>query len=671
MNKSEIKKKIEQLRKIIRHHNRQYYVFDAPELSDEAYDSLFRELKKLEGKNKEFFSKNSPTQRVGGKPLSSFKKTRHKTRQWSFDNVFSFQELNKWEEKITRFVSKDKSLAGEKLEYLCELKIDGLKIILTYKNGELVRGATRGDGVIGEDVTENIRTIKSIPLVLNEKADVVTVGEAWMSGKELERINKERKKGGEPLFANARNAGAGSIRQLDPKVMASRNLNSFIYDTNNQELKTQEEELALLRELGFKVNTEYKLCKNINEINDFYKLWIGKKRDYGIDGIVIKINSIKIQKSLGYTGKAPRYAVAFKFPAEQVTTVVEDIVVQVGRTGALTPVAHLSPVLVAGSTVSRATLHNEDEIARLDVRIGDTVVIQKAGDVIPDIVEVLKDLRTGKEKVFKMPDKCSVCGGAVKKEVVRGAKSAAHYCVNKNCFAQELERMIHFVSKKGMNIDGMGDKIVEQLMNEGIISDFADIYELKIDDLKPLERFAEKSAENLIDAIEKSKKVSLSKFLFALGIRHMGEETSSLISENFGTLERVKNASVENLEKIDGVGNVVAQSVSEWFHDKESKKLLGKLLKHITIKSLSRPTKALPSSGTSGKTFVLTGAMESLSRDDAKDRIKLFGGKVSSSVSSKTDFVVAGVEPGSKFEKAKELGVKIIYEEEFLKLLTK
>jgi len=673
MNKSEIKNRIDQLRKIIRHHNKQYYVFDTPELSDEAYDSLFRELKELEDSNKEFFSKNSPTQRIGGEPLASFKKTRHKTRQWSFDNIFSFQELEKWEEKIRRFVAKDKNLDGEKLEYLCELKIDGLKIILTYKNGELIKGATRGDGTIGEDATENIRTIKSIPLVLSKEIDVVTIGEAWMGEKELERINKEREMAGDPLFANARNAGAGSIRQLDPKVVASRNLDSFIYDLDdslgNKQIKTQEEELVFLRELGFKVNTEYKLCKNVNEINNLYKLWISKKdkAGYGIDGIVIKINSIKIQKSLGYTGKAPRYAVALKFPAEQTTTKVEDIVVQVGRTGALTPVAHLTPILVAGSTVSRATLHNEDEIARLDVRIGDTVVIQKAGDVIPDIVDVLKDLRTGKEKKFKMPDKCSVCGGPVKKETMDGKdESAAHYCVNKNCFAQELERMIHFVSKKGMNIDGMGDKIVEQLMNEGIISDYSDIYELKIGDLESLERFAEKSAENLIGAIEKSKKVILSKFLFALGIRHVGEETSILISEKFGTLEKVKNVSVEDLEKIDGVGVVVARSIFEWFQDKSNEKLLEKLLKNIIIKPAYRSNKNL---SLSGKTFVLTGTMETLSRDDAKDRIKSLGGKVSSSVSSKTDFVVMGSDSGSKLEKAEKLGVKVINEKGFLGLL--
>ncbi len=675
MNKLEIKKRIERLRKTIHNHNKQYYVFDNPEISDGAYDSLLRELGKLEEDNKEFFSKNSPTKRVGGKPLSSFKKTRHKMKQWSFDDLFNFEELEKWEEKITRFILKDKNLVNEKLEYLCELKIDGLKIILTYEDGELIKGATRGDGVIGEDVTENIRTIKSVPLVLSKKVNIITIGEAWMSERELAKINEARKKAGEPLFVNTRNAGAGSIRQLDSKVMASRNLDSFIYDIDylsaDKQIKTQKEELELLSELGFKVNTNYKLCKNVSEVNDFYKLWIKKrnKADYGIDGIVIKINSIKIQKSLGYTGKAPRYAIAFKFPAEQTTTKVEDIVVQIGRTGALTPVAHLVPVLVAGSTVSRATLHNEDEITRLDVRIGDTVVIQKAGDVIPDIVKVLKNLRTGKEKIFKMPSKCPVCGGVVKKNTVSGSQtSVADYCINKKCFAQELERMIHFVSKKGMNIEGMGDKIVEQLMNEGVISDFADIYELNVGDVVSLERFAEKSAENLIDAIVKSKKVTLSKFLFALGIRHSGEETSALIAENFKTLKKIGNTNIEDLQKIDGIGDVVAKSIHDWFQNNDNKKLLNKLLKYIKIKSPIRQTKALPSWGI-GKVFVLTGTMKSLSRDDAKNKIKSLGGKVSSSVSSKTDFVVVGGDPGSKFKKAKKLGVKIINEKEFLKLL--
>jgi len=674
-NKYDIKKRINNLRTALREHNYKYYVLDAPSISDEAYDALLRELKKLEDENPEFLSKNSPTQRIGGEPLKTFLKTQHKMRQWSYDNIFDFEELKKWEEKILKLKNKEQSLLREKLEYVCELKIDGLKIVLTYKNGELETGATRGDGVVGEDVTENVRTIKSIPLVLKEKIDVISVGEIWLSDEELMRINKEREKAGLPFFANARNAGAGSMRQLDPKIAANRKLDSFVYDIDEVKIKTpntQTEELELLKKLGFKVNQKYKLCKNIKEVQEFYEhcIKIKDKEKYGIDGIVIKINSIKIQKALGYTGKAPRYGVAYKFPAEQTTTKVLDIRIQVGRTGVLTPVAHLTPIVVAGSTVSRATLHNEDEIKRLDVRVGDTVIIQKAGDVIPDIVEVLKDLRTGKEKIFSMPRACPVCGCNIKKETIgyREDKSAGYYCANKKCFAQELERIVHFVSKKGMNIDGMGERIVEQLVHEGLVADSADIYELQKGDLEPLERFAEKSADNLIKAIEKSKKVELRKFIFALGIRHVGEETAELLANKFSMINHIKKASYEELDEIEGVGEIVARSVYDWMRDPQNEKLLKRLLEYITFAKARhlQTAKVLP---LLEKIFVLTGTLSSMSRDEAKERIKSLGGKVSSSISSKTDYVVAGEDPGSKYKQAKELGVKIINEKEFLKLL--
>ena len=681
MNKSEVKKRIEKLRKIIREHNHKYYVLDAPEISDEAYDSLLRELISLEIEYPEFDDPNSPSKRVGGKPADFFEKRKHKVPQWSFDNIFDFDELVKWDEKVRRMAEKNGSLRNEPLEYVCELKIDGLKIVLTYEKGRLLSGVTRGDGVVGEDVTNNVRTIKSIPLILNEALDLVVVGEIWMSEKEFERINKERKKTGEALFANARNAGAGSMRQLDPKITASRKLDSFIYDidylkfqnkkSGSKNIKTQIDELSLLKSLGFKVNPNYELCRSIEEIQKFYQKWMNKKEveDYGIDGLVIKINSLKIQKALGYTAKSPRFGVAYKFPAEQTTTKVEDIVVQVGRTGALTPVAHLNPVRIAGSVVSRATLHNEDEIKRLDVRIGDTVILQKAGDVIPDIVGVVKDLRNGKEKKFTMPKTCPVCGSTVKKGTIGSgiASSAAHYCSNKNCFAQELERIIHFVSKKGMNIDGMGEKIVEQLVLEGLVVDFADIYELKIGDLEPLERFADKSAENLIKAISKSKDVSLEKFLFALGIRHVGEETAILLAEHFGSLDKIRSASILELEKIEGVGEVVASSLFEWFGDDKNKELLERLFTHIKIKNTEK-AKA-KNSELFGKTFVLTGTMKKMTREKAKEHIRALGGKIASSVSSRTDFVVAGADPGSKYDKAKTLGIKMLDEKEFQKLL--
>lgn len=677
--KKDIKNRIDKLRDTIRHHNNLYYNRDNPKISDEVYDSLLKELIELEQKNPEFDSPNSPTKRVGGEPAKQFKKVKHKIPQWSFDKLFSLEELKKWEEKIKRFINKEPLLKNEPLEYVCELKIDGLKIILTYENGELITGATRGDGVTGEDVTGNVRTIYSIPLVLQKKVSVISVGEIWLSEKELRRINKEREKRGELLFANTRNAGAGSMRQLDSKVTANRKLDSFIYDIDieTKKLNTQIDKLEFLKELGFKVNPNYKLCKNVNEIEEFYQRWIKMKdkKDYGIDGVVIKINSKKIQDALGYTGKSPRFGIAYKFPAEQVTTKVEDIVIQVGRTGVLTPVAHLTPVLVAGSTVSRATLHNEDEIKRLDVRIGDTVIIQKAGDVIPDIVEVLKNLRTGKERKFNMPDRCTVCGSKVKKEIISSGKenSVAYYCVNRKCFAQELERVIHFVSKKGMNIDGMGEKIVEQLLNEGLISDVADIYELKLGDIKPLERFSDKSAENLIESIEKSRKVTLPKFLFALGIRHIGEETSELIANHFSTIEKIQKATVETFDKIEGVGEVMAQSIYNWMHDKQNQKLLSRLLNHVKI-TKGRPLQS--SKSTKGdplydKVFVLTGTLSSMSRDEAKVKIKALGGKVSSSVSSKTDFVVMGEDPGTnKYEKAMELKIKILKEAEFINIIS-
>ena len=696
MDAKEVKNRIEKLRAEIERHNHLYYVFDAPEINDEAYDSLLRELQRLENEHPEFLSKNSPTRRVGGKVAAKFIKTKHKHPQWSFDNVFNEEEFRKWSERAERFLEKEKGVKKEKLSYVCELKIDGLKIVLTYKDGELMTAATRGDGTTGEDVTNNIRTIRSIPLSLEEPVDIIVVGEVWLPESELARINKDRAKAGEPLFANARNAAAGSIRQLDPNVTSSRRLDSFIYDIDvvgvkSQKSKvhkvqspgTQEGELQLLKELGFKVNPHNRLCAGIKEVQEYYKEWADKrhKEEYGIDGVVIKINSCDVQKTLGYTGKAPRFGVAYKFPAEQVTTRVEDIQVQVGRTGALTPVAHLAPVLVAGSVVSRATLHNEDEIRRLDVRIGDTVIIQKAGDVIPDIVSVLKDLRTGREKKFVMPTRCSICGSTVKKIAIGGSQSstavgsltsasAAHYCTNKKCFAVEKEQIEHFVSRKGMDIDGMGKKIVEQLMNEGLISDVADIYELTAGDLEPLARFADKSAQNLVDAIESSKKVSFQKFIFALGIRHIGEETADLVANYFGTIAKLQNATLEEVDAIDGVGEVMARSVYDWMRDKNNQKLLVRLCSYVKIQD-ARNKKQKDSLPLSGKVFVLTGTLSGMSRDEAKARIKAQGGKVASSVSAKTDYVVLGEDPGAnKYDKAKKLGVAIIGEEEFKRIIS-
>jgi len=720
--KSEAKQRVEKLRVLIDKYRYQYHVLDRPEISDEVFDSLTRELRGYEEKYPEFRSPDSPTQRIGGQPLKKFEKVRHAHRQWSLDDAFSFGEVKKWEEKVLRLLKKkpnsnfskvrpfpssskalgipqgrtlkNSSKPSFKLEYCCEIKIDGLKIVLTYEKGLLVRAATRGDGVIGENVTEQVKTIQSVPLKLNDLADIAVVGEAWMKKSDLARINKEREKEGLPPFANSRNAAAGSIRQLDPKITAKRKLDSYIYDIEEIEGKfpeTQMKELDLLKKLGFKVNENHKLCKNIDDIEKYFRSWENKKKkqEYGIDGVVVKINDNDLQKELGYTGKAPRWAIAYKFVPERVTTVVEDIKVQVGRTGALTPVAHLRPVQVAGSTVSRATLHNEDEIKRLDVRIGDTVVIHKAGDVIPEIVEVLKNLRTGKEKKFHMPTRCPICGGGVRREVIKagkkGEESAAHYCQNKKCFAIEKENIIHFVSRKGFDIEGLGEKIVEQLMNEGLVANVAEIFELKTGDLEPLERFAEKSADNLVRAIEKSKKIEFPKLLYALGVRHVGEETAVLISRNMSAMggsasggkHSIKNLddiikyfpqiSVEDWLKIKGIGEKSAKSLVDWFKNKENLKLLEKM-RNLGV-DVKFPALHSVSSMLRNKSFVLTGEMESMSRDVAKEKIRALGGDVSSSVSKQTDFVVVGKNPGSKYDKARELGVEMVDEKEFLKMI--
>ncbi|MFA7319755.1 MAG: NAD-dependent DNA ligase LigA [Parcubacteria group bacterium] len=737
----------------------EYHVLDKPDVTDEIYDSLTSELRNLEERFPELKTADSPTQRIGGTPLKKFQKVKHRMRQWSFDDVFGVEELKKWDEKTLRLISKsklqisnkiqnpndkleNKSIQNIEVDYVCEVKIDGLKIILTYEKGIFAGGATRGDGVIGEDVTENLKTIRSIPLKLNCPIDCVVVGECWLGKSELERINRDRKARGEVVFANSRNAAAGTIRQLDPKVAASRKLDSFIYDIDYLEIsnfkfqisnkiqnpkskteniklpETQLEELELLKKLGFKVNKEYKLCKNVLEIQKYYDAWREKKdrQNYGIDGVVIKANSREIQEKLGYTGKSPRWGVAYKFPAERVTTIVEGIFVQVGRTGALTPVAHLKPVLVAGSTVSRATLHNEDEIARLDIRIGDTVVIQKAGDVIPEVVEVLKNLRIGQEKKFRMPRVCPVCGSVVKREYLRSQSlrpsqplrrsasttppqpspdyrgggvqmSAATYCTNPKCFAVESEKIIHFVSKKGFNIDGFGEKIVEQLMNEGLVTNMAEIFELEKGDLSPLERFAEKSADNLVRAIEQSKKIGLEKFLFALGIRFVGEETAVLIAGAIRTEFSIFNFHLENnfkfpisnltkiftkikvedWRKIKGIGEKSAESLVSWFSDAQNLKMLEKM-HDLGVEIVIENQVDEKNGKLLGKTFVLTGELKNFTRDEAKGMIRKAGGEVSSSVSRKTDYVVAGEKPGSKYKKAEELGVKIMQEEEFKKM---
>lgn len=664
----EAKKRVEKLRVEIEKHQHLYHVEDTPVISDEAYDSLLRELISLEETYPELQSDTSPSVRVGGAVAEGFKKVRHKARQWSLDNVFSFEELQGWEDKILRILEREFEIKDSKLSYCVELKIDGLKAVLTYEKGKLLHGATRGDGIVGEDVTHNLKTIGSIPLTLKKKIDITVSGEVWLPHKEFEKINKERKKAEEPLFQNPRNAGAGTIRQLDPKITAKRNLSTFMYDINDVDVKapkTQVEELQLLQTLGFKVEPHFKECKTLKEVGAFYKSWIKKKekKDFGIDGVVVKVNEARLQEMLGHTGKSPRFAIAYKFPAEQVTTKVEDIVLQVGRTGVLTPVAHLSPVFVDGSTVSRATLHNEDEINRLDVRIGDTVILQKAGDVIPDIVEVVTSLRTGKEKIFKFPKKVPACGGDGRIERLPG--QAAWRCVDRNSFVQRQHKLYYFVSKKAFNIDGLGPRIIDLLLEENLIDAPSDIFTLKEGDLSVLPGLGEKSAQNLIAEIDKARTVPLSRFLIALSIDGVGEETARDIAEHFGTLKKVEAATKDELEHIEGVGSIVAESICTWFREKENKKLLKDLNKEITIKG----NKKRRATTLKGKTFVVTGTLSSFGREEAKTLIRDNGGSVSSSVSKKTDFVVVGENPGSKFEKAKNLGVTILEEKAFLSKL--
>ena len=657
-----IQERYKKLKEAVNRHRHLYYVLQMPEIADSAYDELEQELILLEEQNPKLVSPDSPTQRVGGQPETSFKKVLHKVAQWSFNDAFNPDDIRDFDARVRRM------LGGKTPTYTLELKIDGLKVVLTYEKGILKTAATRGDGVVGEDVTHNVRTILSVPLQLERPADIIVEGEVWMSEQMLKEINKARQKAGEPEFANPRNAAAGTIRQLDPKVAAQRKLDTFIYDvaqTSERLPPTQYEELEYLQKLGFKVNKHFTLASSVEEIIAYWQKWQKKSKaeGYWIDGVVIKVNEHESQQELGYTGKAPRFAAAFKFPAEQVTTVVEDIILQVGRTGVLTPVAHLRPVLVAGSTVSRATLHNEDEIRRLDVRIGDTVVLQKAGDVIPDIVRVLTDLRPAGSKPYRWPDTVAECGGNGKIERIPG--QAAWRCVDKGSFAVMRRKLRYFASRGALNIEGLGPSTVDALLECGLVVNVDDFFTLREGDVLELEGFAEVSAKKLIESIKKAaKQVPLSKLITGLSIPQVGEETGILLAQNFRTVDDIAAASVGELEIINGIGPVVAGAIHGWF--RENKKLVERLKKILNIVAEKTSTqKSLP---LAGKTFVLTGTMAGMSRDEAKEKIRQLGGSVSSSVSAKTDYVVAGSDAGSKLDKAKELGVKTLTEQQFLDL---
>ncbi len=670
-NHNDIIKKIEELREKISYHNHRYYVLDDPILSDSEYDQLMKELTDWETRYPQYISPSSPTQRVGIEPVSEFTTVKHIAPMLSLSNAFSTEELRAFNQRIKKLIPQ------EKLEYVVEPKIDGLAVALLFENGIFVRGATRGDGVNGEEITSNIRTIKTIPLKLygeNILPRIEVYGEVYMKKSDFKKLNKERIENRENPFANPRNAAAGSARQLDPRITAQRRLDTFIYRATFPEGKkfnTHMEVLNYLEKIGFKVNPHIKLCQDIEEAIDYCQKWIEKKEelDYEIDGMVIKVNSLRMREESGSTTRSPRWAIAYKYPAQQATTKVQDIIVQVGRTGALTPVAVLYPVKISGSVVQRATLHNEDEIKRKDVRIGDVVLIQKAGEVIPEVVKVIKEKRVGKETEFVIPTQCPVCGA----KVFRPEGEVASRCNSLTCSAQTKERIRHFASRDAMDIEGLGPAIINQLVEKGLIKDISDLYFLKRDNLISLERMAEKSADNLLDAIEKSKKKSLTNLIYGLGIRYTGVHTSEVITRYYPTLYEFKKANLEELIKINEIGPKIAESIILFFKEKENLNIIERL-RSAGLNFGQEEGKMSQEKGVqilAGKQFVLTGTLKDFSRTQAKEIIDKLGGRVTGSASKKTDYVVAGEDPGSKYQKAQELAITIINEEEFKKLINK
>ncbi len=662
------KERAAKLREAITAYRAEYHERDASSISPEALDSLKHELATLEEEHPDLVTKDSPTQVVAGTVLPELKKVRHQTAQWSLNDAFSEEDLRAFDERVRKELARE--VGGDAAPAYCaELKIDGLHIILTYEKGALVTAATRGDGAIGEDVTHNIRTIKGVPQRLAEPLDLVVEGEVYMTRSGLMKLNAERKKADLPLFANPRNAAAGSIRQLDSSIAAARPLGVFLYDIDalaGEMPATQDAELAYLAGLGLPVESHHLRTDSIDGVIGFWKKWQGKARealDYQIDGVVIKVDARAHQRILGHTGKAPRYAIAFKFPAEQVTTVVEDITLQVGRTGKLTPVAHLRPVAVAGSTVARATLHNEDFIAAKDIRIGDTVILQKAGDIIPEIVQVLTEFRTGKEKRWKFPARSPLCGGDGAIERVPG--EAAHRCKMPGSYLVQERKLAHFVGKSALDIDGFGRKTVALLMSRELVGEYADIFELTRDELLALPGFKETSADNLLRAVKEARRVSLDRLLVGLSIPHVGEETAYLLATQFKTVAALRGAAEETLAAVGGIGPIVAKAAAAWFREKENAEALDRLLAHVTVARVEAPAKG----PLTGKTVVVTGTLEGFSRDEAEAAVRSAGGNVSGSVSKKTSFVLAGESAGSKLAKARELGVETVSEAEFRKRL--
>ncbi len=667
MEKAKALKRIQELRKLIDYHNRRYYQLDDPEITDAQYDLLMKELQELEEAHPEIDRTDSPTQRVGSAPLEKFGTVTHSTPMLSLANAFTEEEISDFDERIRRILQ-----IREELDYVAEPKSVGVAVNLVYEKGLFIAGATRGDGFTGEDVTQNLKTIVGLPLRLAEAGgpfpDRIEIrGEVYLETEAFRRLNRRRLERGETAFANPRNAAAGSLRQLDSRVTARRPLRLFAYgvgEVTGRTFRSHWEILQCLSRWALPVNPEVKRVRGVAGCTEYYRRMtaVREKLPYEIDGIVIKVDSLPLQSRLGTIARSPRWALAVKFAPTQATTVVRDIIVNVGRTGVLTPVAVMEPVQVGGVTVSRATLHNEDEVRKKDIRIGDTVIVQRAGDVIPEVVKVVESARTGKEKPFRMPERCPECAS----RVVRLEGETAHRCIDLACPAQIRENIKHFVSRGAMDIDGLGDKIVTQLLDSGIVEDPADLYTLTKEKLLRLERFAEKSATNLVQAIAQSRNPPLDRFLFALGIRHVGEHVAKILAKTFGTLEAVSTATVEELSSVEGIGPVIAESIAGFFREPHNRKIIAKLLKAGVRPQERKVEEGAP---LAGKTFVFTGGLERFTRDQAKDLVESLGGKVSSSVTRKTDYVVAGADPGSKYEQARKLGLPILDEAAFLKLI--
>lgn len=665
MNIAHAKKKIERLRKKIHHHNYQYYVLNEPIISDYQYDQLYKELEELERLFPELITSDSPTQRIGGKPLKEFKTVKHTVKMLSLDNTYSEDEVREFDKRVKKGLGKD-------VQYEVTLKIDGVAVTLLYKNGKLVLGATRGDGLRGDDITQNLKTIRTIPLEIlgdnKELMDIEVRGEVFLPKKSFDRLNREREKQGLHIFANPRNAAAGTLKLLDSKEVAKRGLDIFIHTIPEQpgpHFISHYKSLKKLSLSGFKVIPDIKLCSTVDEIFQYIKEWQDKREGFEceVDGLVIKVDNFNDQNTLGYTIKSPRWAIAYKYQAKQAITKLKDIHFQVGRTGRITPVAILDPISLSGSTISRATLHNEDEIKRKGIKIGDYVIIEKGGEVIPKVVDVVKNRRTGKEEDFHFRKTCPVCG----EKIYRLLDEADWRCVNSSCPAQIKRAISHFASRQAMDIEGCGYILVDKLVDKGILKGFDAIYSLDIETIAKLERMGEKSAQNLINAIEKSKKREFVNVLYALGIPNIGINASNLLVNEFKSIDQIINAKIEDLSKIDGIGEIVGQSIINYFKNKKNLELIKKLKKYgIRFKSKKQISKKV---FLKGKTFVFTGELDSMTRQEAQSKIRKLGGHPSSSVSKKTDFVVAGRDPGSKYKKAKKLAVKTISEQEFLNMI--